>query len=76
MFRSLKKADAASLSFIAGPPTKLKPVSETICDTLDLGLWCERSTKNFETASRLSMSVAIAGTTLNPSVSSALISES
>jgi hypothetical protein len=35
-FSSCKNPTAASLSFIAGPPTKLKPVSETIWLTRDL----------------------------------------
>src|SRR5436309_12095646 len=69
---------AASLSFIAGPPTKLKPVKETIwltrdahelsfgCAfglwTLDFGLWTSLM-KNFSHASRLSIKVEMAGRT-------------
>src|SRR5215472_3345080 len=83
MFEAERKSAAASLSFIAGPPTKLNPVSETIWLTRAVGRppdclpdgkpesWVAK--KNFWQASRLSMSVEIAGITLSPSASIALI---
>lgn len=32
-FKAVRKAIADLLSFIAGPPTKLKPVRESTCET-------------------------------------------
>jgi hypothetical protein len=68
-----KNSTAASLSFIAGPPTKLKPVSDTIWPTSD---WPSSLIKNFSHASRLSMKVEMAGSTAKPSRSTARMSAS